>query len=76
MLKNLVEPTTNTCLEALAVWKAESFSLVANYTYVRPRETTDQGGVDVPLTPRHGVGLDAAWEWRGAGRFGVEWFYD
>ena len=29
----------------------------------------------MPLTPRHSVGLDAAWEWEGAGRLGVEWFY-
>jgi len=29
----------------------------------------------VPLTPRHSVGLDAAWEWQGAGRLGIEWFY-
>ena len=58
-----------------AVWKTEDFSFVANYAYVRSRETTDEGRVDVPLTPRHSVGLDAAWEWEGAGRLGVEWFY-
>jgi outer membrane receptor for ferrienterochelin and colicins len=75
VLRNLPAPTTNAGVEALAVWKAEDFSFVANYTYVRSRETTDEGRVDVPLTPRHSVGLDAAWEWKGAGRIGVEWFY-
>ena len=75
VLKNLLLPTTNTGLEALAVWKAEDFSFIANYAFVRPRETTDEGLVDVPLTPRHSVGLDAAWEWEGAARLGVEWFY-
>ena len=75
VLKNLQAPTTNTGIEALAVWKTSDFSLVGNYTYVRSRETTDEGRVDVPLTPRHSVGLDAAWEWEGAGRIGVEWFY-
>jgi outer membrane receptor for ferrienterochelin and colicins len=75
VLKNLLAPTTNRGVEALAVWKAEDFSFVANYAYVRSRETTDEGRVDVPLTPRHSMGLDAAWEWRGAGRLGVEWFY-
>jgi outer membrane receptor for ferrienterochelin and colicins len=75
VLENLPAATTNTGVEALAVWKTEGFSLVANYTYVRSHETTDEGRVDVPLTPRHSVGLDAAWEWEGAGRIGVEWFY-
>jgi len=75
VLRNLSTPTTNTGVEALAVWKAEGFSFVANYAYVRSRETTDEGRVDVPLTPRHSVGLDAAWEWGGAARLGVEWFY-
>jgi outer membrane receptor for ferrienterochelin and colicins len=75
VLKNLVEATTNTGLEALAVWKAPDFSFVANYAYVRSRQTGDEGRVDVPLTPRHSVGLDAAWEWRDVVRLGVEWFY-
>jgi len=75
VLTNLSSPTTNTGVEALAVWKTEDFSFVANYAYVRSRETTDEGRVDVPLTPRHSVGLDAAWEWEGVGRLGVEWFY-
>jgi iron complex outermembrane receptor protein len=74
-LKNLPAPTTNAGVEALAVWKAEDLSFVANYAYVRSRETTGEGRVEVPLTPRHSVGLDAAWEWEGAGRLGVEWFY-
>ena len=63
VLRNLAAPTTNTGVEALAVWKAEDFSFVANYAYVRSRETIEEGRVDVPLTPRHSVGLDAAWEW-------------
>jgi outer membrane receptor for ferrienterochelin and colicins len=75
VLKNLSEPTTNTGLEALAVGKGKGFSFVANYAYVRSRETTDEGRIDVPLTPRHSVGLDGAWEWEGVGRLGVEWFY-
>jgi outer membrane receptor for ferrienterochelin and colicins len=74
-LRTLAEPTTNAGVEALGVWKTEGFSLVANYAYVRSRETVDEGLIDVPLTPRHSVGLDAAWEWEGKGRLGVEWFY-
>ncbi len=74
-LRTLAEPTTNAGVEALGVWKSEGFSLVANYAYVRSREAVEEGIVDVPLTPRHSVGLDAAWEWQGKGRLGVEWFY-
>jgi outer membrane receptor for ferrienterochelin and colicins len=74
-LRNLQAPTTNAGVEALAIWKTDDFSFVANYTYVRSRETTDEGRVDVPLTPRHSVGLDGAWEWGSGGRLGVEWFY-
>ncbi len=74
-LRTLAAPTTNAGIEALAVWKTEDFSLVGNYAYVRSRETVEEGLVDVPLTPRHSVGLDAAWEWEGKGRLGVEWFY-
>jgi outer membrane receptor for ferrienterochelin and colicins len=75
VLENLPAPTTNTGLEALAVWKTDDFSFVANYAYVKPRQTAEGSRVDVPLTPRHSVGLDAAWEWEGAGRLGIEWFY-
>ncbi len=75
VLENLSSPTTNAGVEALAVWKTDDFSFVANYAFVRSRETTDEGRVDVPLTPRHSVGLDAAWEWEGVGRLGVEWYY-
>jgi len=75
VLTNLQRPTTNSGLETLAVWKLDDFSFIANYAYVRSRETIDEGRVDVPLTPRHSIGLDAAWEWEGKGRLGVEWFY-
>jgi outer membrane receptor for ferrienterochelin and colicins len=75
VLGNLPTPTTNTGLEALAVWKTEDLSLVANYAYVRSREDSDDGRVEVPLTPRHSVGLDAAWEWGRAWRLGIEWYY-
>ena len=74
LLSNLTEPTTNTGLEILGIWRADDFSLVGNYAYVRSRETVDDGRVEVPLTPRHTLGLDAAWEWS-AYRLGVEWFY-
>jgi len=61
VLRNLPTPTTNTGLEALAIWKNDDISIVANYALVRSRETTDEGHVEVPLTPRQAVGLDGAW---------------
>ena len=77
VIRNLPTPTTNTGVEALAVWKKDEFSFVANYTYVRSAEETDVGRADVPLTPRHAIGLDAAWDWgpHDVWHGGVEWFY-
>lgn len=74
VLKNLVNPTTNTGIEAVAIWKTEDVSIVANYAYVKSREDTEQGRAEVPLTPRYSVGLDGAWE-SGGWRIGVEWYY-
>jgi iron complex outermembrane receptor protein len=76
VLRNLPTPTTNAGIEAVGIWKTEDFSFVANYAFVHSREDSDAGRVDVPLTPRQSVGLDAAWDlsddvWH----FGVEWFY-
>jgi len=75
VLANLPSPTTNTGVEALAVWKAEGFSFVANYAYVRSQKDGNQGRVEAPLTPRHSIGLDAAWEWGTVWRVGAEWYY-
>ena len=74
-LSNLPEPTTNAGLEATAIWKTEDLSVVANYAFVQSRETTDEGRVAVPLTPRHSVGIDGAWEVGDVWRIGIEWFY-
>jgi outer membrane receptor for ferrienterochelin and colicins len=74
-IANLQTPTTNTGVELLGVWKAEGFSLVANYSYVRSEEDSAQGREEVALTPRHGVGVDAAWEWAERWRVGAEWYY-
>ncbi|MCU1385288.1 MAG: cirA 2 [Acidobacteria bacterium] len=75
VLRNLVQPTTNMGVEAIAIWKTDDLSIVANYGYVRSRESTEEGRVEVPLTPRHTVGLDGAWEFGDVWRLGVEWYY-
>ncbi|HYM23501.1 MAG TPA: TonB-dependent receptor [Vicinamibacterales bacterium] len=77
VLRNLATPSTNDGVEALSVWKTDDFSFVASYAYVHSREDGDNGGrVEVPLTPRHSVNLDGAWESEETGwRIGVEWYY-
>jgi iron complex outermembrane receptor protein len=76
-LENRPAPTSNNGLEALAIYRVEDLSIVANYAYVRAREGEDTGRVDVPLTPRHSIGVDGMWTWADGrnGRIGVEWFY-
>jgi outer membrane receptor for ferrienterochelin and colicins len=75
VLGNLPDPTTNDGLEAVAIWKTPDVSFVANYAFVRSREDTGATRAEVPLTPRHSVGLDAAWELGDVWRFGAEWYY-
>jgi outer membrane receptor for ferrienterochelin and colicins len=75
LLRNLPTPTTNAGVEAVAIWKTDDFSLVANYAFIESREDADEGRVAVPLTPRHSVGLDAAWDLGEIWRLGVEWYY-
>jgi outer membrane receptor for ferrienterochelin and colicins len=74
-LRNLATPTTNAGIEAIAIYKTEALSVVATYAYVRTREDSDAGRLEVPLTPRHSVGLDGAWQFAGVWRVGVEWYY-
>jgi outer membrane receptor for ferrienterochelin and colicins len=75
VLRNLVQPTTNAGVEAIAIWKTDDLSVVANYAYVRSRETIDEGRVEAPLTPRQTVGLDGARVLGDVWRLGVEWYY-
>jgi outer membrane receptor for ferrienterochelin and colicins len=75
-LVNRTEATDNTGLEALVISRIDALSIVGNYAWVRARE----GGPDrpdVPLTPRHSVGIDTMWSWADGrdGRLGIEWFY-
>jgi iron complex outermembrane receptor protein len=77
VLRNGPTPTKNAGIEAVVIWKTEDFSFVGNYAFVRSREETDEGRVEVPLTPRHSFGLDAAWDLGDseAWHLGVEWYY-
>jgi iron complex outermembrane receptor protein len=75
VLRNLTTPTTNAGIEAAGIWKDEGLSIVANYAFVRSREESHEGRDEVPLTPRHSIGVDGSWEFGDGWRLGVEWYY-
>lgn len=74
---NLPQQTTNRGLELLGTWRKAPFSATASYTYVRSKELDPAGGVraDIPLTPRHSLGLVGIWEQEGKSRLGIECYY-
>jgi iron complex outermembrane receptor protein len=76
-LSNLAQPTTNRGAEFLSTLRRERFSATASYTYVRSRELDPSTSTraDLPLTPRHSLGLVGVWEQKGKGRLGLEAYY-
>jgi iron complex outermembrane receptor protein len=74
---NLPEQTTNRGVELLGTWRKEPFAATASYTYVRSRELelASGGRADIPLTPRHSLGLVGVWEQEGKSRLGIECYY-
>jgi iron complex outermembrane receptor protein len=76
-LVNRTAATRNAGLEALAIYRLGDLSIVGTYAWVRAREEDDAGRVDVPLTPRHSVGIDGMWAWADGrdARLGIEWYY-
>jgi iron complex outermembrane receptor protein len=75
VMRNLLEPTTNIGAELLATLRRGTFSGTATYMYVRSRERDGAEHLDVPLTPRHSVGLIGIWASEDIGRLGLEWYY-
>jgi iron complex outermembrane receptor protein len=75
VLQNLPQSTTNTGVELLAKWAHEPFSITTTYTYVDAREGVGTGRGDVPLTPRHSIGVFGSWDEEDWGRVALEWFY-
>lgn len=73
---NLPEPARNRGLEVLGTWRKQPFAVTTSYTYVRSSEVELSGRrSDVPLTPRHSLGLVGVWEQEGKSRLGVECYY-
>jgi iron complex outermembrane receptor protein len=72
---NLQGPTKNRGLELLATWRKSPFTATASYTYVRTSELEPTGRAEVPLTPRHNLGIVGMWEKEGVTRIGLECYY-
>jgi len=75
VLTNLQDDTTNAGIELLGTLRRSPLSVTATYTYVRSRERLNGLIDDVPLTPRHSIGLVGMWERENVGRVGIEWYY-
>ncbi|MEO8661051.1 MAG: TonB-dependent receptor plug domain-containing protein [Bryobacteraceae bacterium] len=75
-ITNLQAPRKNRGAEILATWRKAPFSATASYTYVRASEVDSTlGRVDLPLTPRHSLGIVGMWEKEGIARFGIECYF-
>jgi iron complex outermembrane receptor protein len=70
---------------AVETWGSEVFAalregpwrLIGSYAFLRSTEPDPQGGGrrEVPITPRHSVGVVGAFEEEGRGRIGIEAYY-
>ncbi len=75
-LVNLTQPSSNRGLEFLGTWRKAPIAVTASYTFVQSRETEPgKGRADVPLTPRHSLGVVGMWEKEDVGRIGLEAYY-
>lgn len=76
-IHNLPGRTLTYGTELLARLTAEPFHLTASHTFLRSREPDREAGGrrEVPLTPRHSVGVVGMWEEEGRTRLGIELYY-
>jgi iron complex outermembrane receptor protein len=76
-LVNAAGPTRTHGSELLVRWHQGPFHVTGTHTFIRSREDDPDGPGrrEVPLTPRHAVGLVGMWESEDAGRVGVEFYY-
>jgi outer membrane receptor for ferrienterochelin and colicins len=73
---NLAGPTRNYGTELLGTWRKAPFTVTTTYTYVRTSEPEPEvGRVEVPLTPRHNLGVVGMWEKEGKTKIGLECYY-
>ena len=76
-LVNAAGPTRTHGSELLVRWHEGPFHVTGTHTFIRSREDDPDGPGrrEVPLTPRHAVGMVGMWESEDAGRVGVELYY-
>lgn len=76
-LVNVEGQTRTSGGELLVRWNPEPIHITASYTYVRSTEEDPNTRLrrEVPLTPRHQVGIVGAWEEENRSRVGVELYY-
>ncbi|HEX9939305.1 MAG TPA: TonB-dependent receptor [Longimicrobium sp.] len=76
-LVNATGPTRTWGTELLARWHREPFHVTATHTFIRSREDDPAGAGrrEVPLTPRHALGMVGMWEAEDQGRVGLEIYY-
>jgi iron complex outermembrane receptor protein len=76
VMQNSPDPVNTWGTEVLARYSQGPIRLTATHAYLRSRELDPTGSVrrEVPLTPRHSVGMVGAWEedW---GRAGLELYF-
>jgi iron complex outermembrane receptor protein len=76
-LFNAPAPVRTHGTELLARYHVEGVHVTATHVFMRSTEPHPETGErrEVPLTPRHTIGLVAAWEQEGQGRIGGEFYY-
>jgi outer membrane receptor for ferrienterochelin and colicins len=76
-LTNTAGPTHTWGTELVARVEAEPFVLAASHTWLNATEPAPDGTGrrDVPLTPRHAIGIVGMWEDHDTGRLGIELYY-
>jgi len=76
-LSNSPEPVRTWGTELLARFEQGPMHFTSTHVYTRSRELDPDGSDrrEVPLTPRHTVGVVGAWEDEERGRVGVEFYY-
>ena len=76
-IENAIDPVRTWGTEVLARYHDGPLHVTASHTFLRSTEAGPSGAGrrEVPLTPRHAVGMVGAWEEEGRGRAGVELYY-
>jgi iron complex outermembrane receptor protein len=77
VLGNAARPVRTHGTELLARYHRDAVHVTATHVFMRSTEPDPETGErrDVPLNPRHALGLVAAWEAEERGRVGIEFYF-